>query len=79
MKPKRSKPVKAEFQQFLVLLRHFLLRLFNNDIMKFEDQRRESLILMLTFFMAGGGVIAAFILMPYLLAMLGYTSGNSLD
>ena len=74
MKPKRSKPVQAEFQQFLVLLRHFLLRLFNNDILKFEDQRRESMIIMLTFFIAGGGIIAAFILMPYLLAMLGYTS-----
>jgi hypothetical protein len=74
MKPKRSKPVQTEFQQFLVLLRHFLLRLFNNDILKFEDQRRESLIIMLTFFMAGGGVIAAFILMPYLLAVLGFTS-----
>jgi hypothetical protein len=74
MKPEISKPVKAEFQQFLVLLRHFLLRLFNNDILKFEDQRRESMIMMLTFFLAGGGIIAAFILMPYLLAMLGYTS-----
>lgn len=74
MKPIRSKPVKAEFKQFLVLLRHFLLRLFNNDILKFEDQRRESLIIILTFFIAGGGIIATFILMPYLLAMRGYTS-----
>jgi len=71
---KISKPVQAGFRQFLVLLRHFLLRLFNNDILKFEDQRRENMIIMLTFFMAGGGIIAVFILMPYLLAMLGYTS-----
>jgi hypothetical protein len=74
MKLKISKPVRAEFRQFFVLLRHFLLRLFNNDILKFEDQRRESLIIMMTFFMAAGGIIAAFILMPYLIAMLGYTS-----
>jgi len=74
MKLKISNPVQAESRQFLVLLRHFLLRLFNNDILKFEDQRRESMIIMLTFFMAGGGIIAVFILMPYLLAMLGYTS-----
>ena len=74
MKLKISKPVRDQFRQFFVLLRHFLLRLFNNDILKFEDQRRENLIMMMTFFMAGGCVIAAFILMPYLLAMLGYTS-----
>jgi hypothetical protein len=74
MKLKISKPVRAEFRQFFVLLRHFLLRLFNNDILKFEDQRRESLVIMMTFFVAAGGMIAAFILMPYLIAMLGYTS-----
>ncbi|UCH94235.1 MAG: hypothetical protein JSV88_28745, partial [Candidatus Aminicenantes bacterium] len=74
MKPIKIKPIKGEFQQFFVLLRHFLLRLFNNDILKFEDQRRENLIVMLSFFAAAGGVIATIILMPYLIAMLGYTS-----
>lgn len=65
---------RAEYRKFVVLLRHFLLRLFHNDILKFENQRRESIILMMTFFTAAGCVISAAILMPYLRALPGFTS-----
>jgi hypothetical protein len=65
---------RAEYRKFVVLLRHFLLRLFQNDILKFENQRRESIILMMTFFSAAGCVISAAVLMPYLQALPGFTS-----
>ena len=74
-----KKPVKlgknrSENRQFVVLFRHFLLRMFHNDVLKFEDQRRENFIILLSFFIAAGSVLSVFILMPYLIAMLGYTS-----
>jgi len=70
----KTNPFKDEFKEFLLLVRHFLLRLFQNDIMKFENQRRENLVLLLTFFSIAGCLGAGVILFPYLRSQPGYTS-----
>lgn len=66
--------LESEYKKFVILVRHFLLRMFHNDILKFENQRRESIILMLTFLVAAGGIVAGIILMPYLRVIPGFTS-----
>lgn len=66
--------LESEYRKFVILVRHFLLRMFHNDIMKFENQRRESIILMMTFLVAAGGIVSGIILMPYLRVIPGFTS-----
>lgn len=68
--------VQAEFAQFKVLVRHFVLRLFNNDIMKFENQRSESLVILAAFLVVAGGMGAFWLLWPYLEGALGFTTEN---
>lgn len=65
--------VKREFLQFSILLKHFVVRLLNNDIIKYENQRRESLIVLLTILAVSGGLVSTVLLMPYVGGMLGYT------
>ena len=65
--------VKREFLQFSVLLKHFVVRLLNNDILKYENQKRESLIVLLTILAVAGGLVSTVLLMPYVGGMLGYT------
>lgn len=72
----RVSVVKSEYTQFKVLVRHFVLRLFNNDIMTFENQRGESLVIMAAFLVVTGGMTAFWLLWPYLEGALGYTSEN---
>ncbi len=64
---------RGEWQQFRVLLRHFVVRLFNNDVMKYEDQNREVLVVFLAFLVMAGALIPTILLFPYLRAMPGYT------
>ncbi|MCP4147203.1 MAG: hypothetical protein GY757_05580 [bacterium] len=66
-----------ELNSFFHLLRHFILRLFNNDIIKFENQKRESLIVMLTILACIGGVVSVILLMPYVQYMPGFTTGTA--
>jgi hypothetical protein len=69
-----SSAFKEEYRKFRILLHHFMLRLFNNDILKFENQRRENLVVVMTLFAASGGTISTIILMPYLRSLPGFTS-----
>lgn len=65
--------IKRELMQFFVLLKHFTVRLLNNDILKYENQKRESLIVLLTILAVAGGLVSTVLLMPYVGGMLGYT------
>lgn len=62
--------------QFYVLLRHFVLRMFNNDILKYENQGRERVIVVLTILTMAGGYVTHKLLVGYLFPAL---SGASID
>jgi hypothetical protein len=66
--------IDKETRHFLTLFKHFVIRLFNNDILKFENQRRENLAILLSFLIVGGGLVSFVILWPYLKAAPGFTS-----
>lgn len=61
---------------FFVLVKHFVLRLFNNDILTFENERRERVIAILAMLAIAGGFIARHLLSSYLYPLL---SGASVD
>jgi hypothetical protein len=67
---------KENNKQFYVLLRHFVLRMFNNDILKYENQGRERVIVVLTILSIAGGFITHKLLVDYLYPAL---SGVSVD
>ncbi len=56
---------KGGFKQFLVLTRHFFLRLFQNDAIAFEDQMRERVIGVLALFAILSGHLANTVLFKY--------------
>ena len=56
---------KGGFKQFLVLTRHFFLRLFQNDAIAFEDQMRERVIGILALFAMLSGHLANTVLFKY--------------
>lgn len=58
--------MKEEIRQFYVLLKHFVLRLFNNDLLTYENERRERVIVILVMLAVAGGFIARKFLSPYL-------------
>jgi hypothetical protein len=62
--------------QFYVLLRHFVLRMFNNDIIKYENQGRERVIVVLAILTMAGGYITHKLLVGYLFPAL---SGVGID
>lgn len=70
----RARYTSGVILQFIVLVRHFVLRLFNNEILKFENQRRQNLAILLAFLAIGGGTVATVTLFPYLSALPGFTS-----
>lgn len=70
----KARMLKGAGLQFFILLRHFVLRLFTSEILKFENQRRQNLVIMLTFLAVGGGAVAVVTLLPYLNAIPGFTS-----
>ncbi len=72
------KSIKSEgnSKQFYVLLRHFVLRMFNNDILKYENQGRERVIVVLTILSIAGGYVTHKLLVHYLFPAL---SGASID
>ena len=57
----------ASFRQFRILSRHFFLRLFYNDLLKFEDQQRETQITLLALFTVFSGLVAHVAFEPFLL------------
>lgn len=61
---------------FFVLVKHFVLRLFNNDILTFENERRERVIAILVMLSVAGGFISRHLLSSYLYPLL---SGASVD
>ncbi len=67
---------KENNQQFYVLIRHFVLRMFNNDMLKYENQGRERVIVGLTILTMAGGYITHKLLVGYLFPAL---SGVSID
>ena len=56
---------KGGFKQFMVLSRHFFLRLFQNDAIAFEDQMRERVIGVLALFAILSGHLANTVLFKY--------------
>jgi len=60
------KTISNELRQFYSLSRHFLTRLFYNDLLKFENQQREQQIVLLVIFSVSIGYISQTILSPYL-------------
>lgn len=62
--------------QFYVLLRHFVLRMFNNDILKYENQGRERVIVVLAMLSIAGLYVTHKLLVGYLFPAL---SGASVD
>ncbi len=65
--------IRNEWIRFKLLLRHFVIRLFNNDVLRFEDQKREAMIGFVTILAVFGMVMAAVRLYPYFRGMPGYT------
>ena len=55
------------FRQFSVLFKHFFSRLFYNDLLKFEDQQRETQITLLALFSVFSGLVAHVAFEPFLL------------
>lgn len=55
------------FRQFQVLFRHFFSRLFYNDLLKFEDQQRETQVTLLALFTVFSGLVAHVAFEPFLL------------
>lgn len=64
---------KQELKQFKALLKHFVVRLLNNDVLKYDDQRQEGLYLLLAILTMAGLALSSLILFPYLRAMPGYS------
>ena len=62
-----SMSFSASFRQFRILSRHFFLRLFYNDLLKFEDQQRETQITLLALFTVFSGLVAHVAFEPFLL------------
>ncbi|UCH94644.1 MAG: hypothetical protein JSV88_30875 [Candidatus Aminicenantes bacterium] len=62
------KSIKSEVNssQFYVLVRHFVLRLFKNDILKYENQRLERVVVVLAILSIAGGYITHKLISPYL-------------
>ena len=61
---------------FIVLVKHFVLRLFNNDILTYENERRERVIAILAILAIAGGFISRQLLSPYLYPVF---SGATVD
>lgn len=64
--------------QFYVLLKHFVLRMFNNDILKYENQGRERIIVILTILTMAGGYITHKLLVGYLFPALSGVNINTI-
>jgi len=67
---------EKKHSQFYVLLKHFVLRMFNNDILKYENQGRERVIVVLTILTIAGGYVTHKLLVGYLFPAL---SGAGID
>jgi hypothetical protein len=74
------KSIKSEenSKQFYVLLRHFVLRMFNNDILKYENQGRERVIVVLTILSIAGGYVTHKLLVHYLFPALSGVNINAI-
>jgi hypothetical protein len=59
--------IRGAFHQFLVLTRHFYLRLFHNDLVAFGDQMREKVIAVLAFLAILCGHISNVLMFRYAL------------
>lgn len=73
------KSIKREenSNQFYVLLKHFVFRMFNNDIIKYENQGRERLIVVMTILAIVGGYVTHKLLFRFLIpALSGVSSDN---
>ncbi|MCP4216362.1 MAG: hypothetical protein GY765_17060, partial [bacterium] len=63
--------------QLWVLIKHFVVRMFNNDVMTYERERREQVVIVLLLIAATGGYIARQLLLPYILSVFsGYTAAT---
>ncbi len=58
--------IRKPLGQFIILVRHFVIRLFNNDLMEYENEKRERVIFILAILSVLGGFIARQLLSPYL-------------
>lgn len=69
---------KKVYSPFYVLLRHFLIRLLNNDIIEQENQRREFIIFSLVLFSIAGGYISHKLISPYLYPALSGVTADTI-
>jgi len=53
--------------RIVTLIRHFLLRLFNNDFMKYENEQNERVVSMLVLLFISGGLIANYLMKIYII------------
>ncbi len=67
IREERLMDIASRFRQFRVLFKHFFSRLFYNDLLKFEEQQRESQIVMLTLLAVAGMLVANVAYEPFLL------------
>lgn len=58
--------LRGDTQQFLILTRHFFHRFFQNDVVDFEDQMKEKVIMGMAFLAILGGHLANSILLKYI-------------
>jgi hypothetical protein len=65
-----KKKFNGSFEQFWVLLKHFVVRLLNNDVLKFENESRERIIILMVLLGSAGGLVAQQLLTPYLIPLL---------
>ncbi|MCP5108958.1 MAG: hypothetical protein GY950_36585 [bacterium] len=70
--------IKGELKQFYVLLKHFVLRLFNNDILTFENERRERVIVILVMLGIAGAFVSRKLLSPYLYPVFSGASAKNI-
>lgn len=59
--------------QFQALLKHFTVRLLNNDMVSYDDSHQEGLFVFLAFLAMSGGLLSVFLMIPYLAVFPGYT------
>lgn len=63
---------------YFVLVKHFVLRLFNNDILTYENERRERVIAILTMLAIAGGFISRKLLSPYIYSVFSGVTVNDI-
>jgi hypothetical protein len=73
-----TNPQSKMIRPFTVLLKHFVLRLFNNDIIKYENENKERTLIVLAMLAVAGGFISRQCLAPYFYSALSGATINTI-